>query len=208
VPATLRCQVRFQAVSGKTEDDLTNTWHFDVVTTPPAAGTLTAISDALKAFYDNCAGSIVADWSQTVTLKYYNLADPMPRTPITTHTRVLASFASAVNSMPREVSPCVSFKAIPVSGVPAGRRRGRIYLPCFGTAAYDNTGMIATSIVTAVRNAANGLLTASTGASDWDWVIYSQKNAATSVVSSGWVDNAPDIQRRRGRDATSRNIFP
>jgi len=40
-----------------------------------------------------------------------------------------------------------------------------------------------------------------------DWIVYSTVDQAGHEVIGGWVDNAWDIQRRRGELSTSRLTF-
>lgn len=208
MPTTLAWQVRFSATSNKTEDDIMNTWHFQVETLPPATATLTAIRDELDTFYSAFSGSIPNDWSSVCTMKMYDLADPKPRAPITTYPVTLSAFSSANNLIPREMCPVLSFKGSTLSGVPMARRRGRLYLPPLNAGAYDGTGRFLNSTLGTLKDAANALLTASDAASDWTWVVYSPTTGNSTPVVEGWVDNAPDVQRRRGVDASNRNIFP
>lgn len=208
MPTTLAWQVRFAATSNKTEDDIMNTWHFQVETLPPAGATLTAIRDELDAFYTAFSGSIPNDWSNICTMKMYDLSDPTPRAPITTYAVTLGAFSSTNNLIPREMCAVLSFKGSTVSGVPMARRRGRLYLPPLNAGAYDGTGRFLSSTQATLRNAANAFLTASDAAADWSWVVYSKTTGNATPVIGGWVDNAPDVQRRRGVDASARNIFP
>jgi hypothetical protein len=45
------------------------------------------------------------------------------------------------------------------------------------------------------------------GTQDWTWCLYSRKLDLMPEIVGGWVDNAWDIQRRRGYAATSRTTF-
>lgn len=208
VPSIITAQVRFTALTNKTEDDITNTWHFVVETVPPPAATLTAIGSALGTFYGSIQPQSVADWAQGFTVKYYNVDDPKPRAPIYTSSLGGAAWGTAGKAVPRELAPCLSFKGATTSGVPMSRRRGRIYLPTPTNGNLDNNGRLIGSYLTTVKNAANTLLTASDANSDWTWVIYSPTSNAAVPVIGGWVDDAPDIQRRRGIDASTRVVFP
>jgi hypothetical protein len=202
-------QVRFVATSLVTKDDVTNTWHFTTVSDPPSSTDLASIRDALQTFYGSFSTNFLSDWNTTVLMKMYNLADPKPRAPITTYSVALSGpFANTNLLMPREVSMAVSYKASTISGVPAGRRRGRIYLPTFYGTVFDSTGRFTSTICNTVRNAANTLRTTSDSATGWDWVVYSRTANTTAPVAGGWVDNAPDIQRRRGQASTLRVVYP
>lgn len=208
MPTKIQVQTRFDAATAKSEDAMTNTWHFQVESVPPAAGTLTAIGNALYSFYN----ALNSFWSSviitgTYRAKYYNMTDPPPRVPITETLHSLSALASA-GSMPPEVCTVLSFQAVPVSGVRPSTRKGRIYLPAFKTAQYGSDGTIGAGAITTINTAATALLTASDAAADWTWVVASGTTGVWAPVVKGWVDNAPDIQRRRGHAATARVLWP
>ena len=72
-------------------------------------------------------------------------------------------------------------------------------------------GRLYTAGKTLIAQAGEDLLTASLAAADWHWVVYSTVQPAgqrTADVVNGWVDDAFDIQRRRGLAANSRQVFP
>jgi hypothetical protein len=111
-------------------------------------------------------------------------------------------------ALPAEVALCLSYKASSVSGVPAQRRKGRIYIgPLDGTFAgsvglgYSTPNVeITTLLQEAGKEMIAGLVTL-------DWVVYSRTNADAYIIDAGWVDNEWDTQRRRGREATFRSTF-
>lgn len=208
MPVEILTQVRFVATSGKTEDDITNSWHFRVETVPAPPATLTAIQTALSAFYNAVSPSLVNDFSTTAVIKHYDMGQPKPRVPIVSNTMTVSPYGSAGLAIPRETAIVLSFHGAPISGSPLGRRRGRIYLWAPTNGSLDNAGRFAGSLVTTVKNAGNALLTASDAAADWTWVVWSRVNGTSVPVYAGHVDNAPDTQRRRGLDSTSRQVFP
>lgn len=190
------------------EDNYVNTWHFTVESTPPSAATLDAIGVQLISFYSTFGASMSTELlGGNMSVKFYDLADPKPRQPLLTKAGTITG-VSAGASAPPEVSMVLSFQGIPVSGVAQARRRGRVYLPPFKVSTLAGAGFFSSTVQTTVKGAANALLTASNGATDWKWVVYSPTSAATATVAKGWVDNAPDIQRRRGRKSTSRLVYP
>jgi hypothetical protein len=66
---------------------------------------------------------------------------------------------------------------------------------------------IAAATRTAAVNSWGNLLDASQAATAWKWAVYSTVNATGVEVTNGWVENAWDTQRRRGRIATVRTVF-
>lgn len=197
-----------EAANGKAEDRYVNTWHFTTTSNPPAPASLTEITTALTAFYNVCRNfqttSLV---TSLATLKFYNLADPKPRIPITTNSITLGAVSGGA-PMASEVCVCLSYHAPYVSGVANARRRGRVYIGPLNSTQLDGSGFITTGCVGGLKSAAQDLLNASTAAADWEWAQYSSVSGVAAPVSNGWVDNAPDIQRRRGRAATVRTLWP
>lgn len=102
---------------------------------------------------------------------------------------------------------CLSFEALPISGTPQARRRNRVFLPTFTTNKLDIYGKFAASTMVGVAATAQVLLDHSDAAVDWKWIVVSYASGQTSAVSRGWVDDAVDIQRRRGYDPTDRELF-
>lgn len=208
MPTKLQAQVRFDAATLKTEDAMTNTWHFQVESVPPSAATITAIANALYTFYNSNSSF----WSSAILtgnyyVKFYDMGDPPPRIPITQTFHSMTALAAA-GSMPPEVCTVLSFQAVPVSGVRPSTRKGRVYLPAFKVAQYGSSGMLGAGAVTSVNTAATTLLTASDAAADWTWCVASQTTGVWAPVVKGWTDNAPDIQRRRGLGSTARVLWP
>jgi hypothetical protein len=186
----------------------TNTFHFEAVNDLTV---MTAISDAVDSLYDNAASwlsSLITP--ATWTHKWFDLEDPEPRVPIFEFTG-RGPVATGSTAAPPELALCISWKAEPSSGFPAGRLRNRIYVGPFTNAACGSDGRPATTLVTNLKNSGDLLLEASKAAT-WKWVVYSPTQAAASAVASfdimeGWVDNEFDIQRRRGRRGTARETF-
>jgi hypothetical protein len=209
MPSEVMLQVRFVAVSAKTEDDLTNTWHFRLTADPPDATNMALIRDNLGSFYNTLAPNFVNDWSQTLIMKFYNMADPKPRAPVTSYSYVMTNaLATTGKNMPRQNTPVISFQAPALSGTTQKRRRGRIYLPCYSYQSMGTDGRLANSTADAGATTANAFLTQSTAAPGYDWVVYSHVAGTSAIVSQVWMDNKVDTQRRRGQDSTYRKVLP
>ena len=93
---------------------------------------------------------------------------------------------------------------------PRARVRGRIYVGPLSFGAVKTSGgaqcTVADDLVTALVGAggAGPRLLALTGA---NWRVWSRRNAAVYTVTTGWVDNEFDTQRRRRIKATARTTF-
>lgn len=182
-----------------------NTWHFTC--TAIDEGTRNAIQTELVDFYEalDTYKSNTMAWQNT-RLRWFDLSDPEPRYPVEDELMGLTSGSTGATA--RELAVAVSFHGEFVSGTSAGRRRGRIYFgPLSSTVLDSSTGFISSSVVTAFATAAGALLTASNAASDWAWVVWSDAGNTAYPVVDGWVDNAPDVQRRRGARNTLRTDF-
>lgn len=201
---TYRTQAVIATADNVSANFATNTWHV----LAPDLTELALWHSALVTFYqtvDNYMGNLVRG-SDGLLLKSYDLADPSPRAPVLTFEADLTPVAGT--PLPPEISLVMSFQAPQESGISQARRRNRIYLPFIVDSTNDTGGRPSAALVTALANAGDALLTASGPTSgDWQWVVYSPTDDAIDVVDNGWVDNDWDIQRRRGRPATSRTLF-
>lgn len=228
----LRFQVTLHKDNGIPEDDVVNVWHFD--TDQTIAEDADDIVGRLEAFYDSLGAFPwwAASLSGTADVKVYDMGKP-PGRPIELQTSF--TFPTAATQLPSELAVCVSFHGdltgIPerVPGGAAGpagdtrpraRRRGRIYLGPFstqanfqGVGASDSTvnSELVTDIAEAVAVLAHGPDAGDGRLAVFSPTIYANDpanvDAATVDVTGGWVDNAWDIQRRRGVKASSRTLW-
>lgn len=151
---------------------------------------------------------------------FYNQDAPPPRVPY----RVDLGLADAVTSdtrAPTEVACVLSFRAALENGVPAARRRGRIFLGGLGDGTLDGASG-ASPYFPRFNQAWRERLIAALQAQfvspeDWGgeipsedivWSVYSQKDHFSAPVVAGWIDNTPDTQRRRGVNANARTVWP
>lgn len=201
----VRAQVSIPRSNTNSEDIVTNTWHF--TTTGVSEGFDNDILTALAALYEglDTYKSNAYLWSGT-RVKMFNLEDSEPRVPIVDESLGLSSAPSGT-PLPSEVAVCLSFNGEYVSGASQARRRGRIYFGPLNSGAMGTTGYLAASLLTAAQTACTAFLLASTTASDWAWVVYSPSSAQAFPVVEGFIDDAPDIQRRRGWDRLSYVTF-
>lgn len=201
-----RVQLSFPAVSTVSEDTVTNTWHFTM--TDINETNTNAVQTALVAFYEALDGfkSPLQSW-QTARMKIYDMDDPEERVPLYDELFGTSSTAQS-SSLPPECCMVLSFHGEYVSGFSQARRRGRIYFgPLSSPVISGTTGQFTSTLTTAAATAAGTLLTASDAASDWAWVVWSPTGSTAYPVVDGWVDNACDIQRRRGLKSSVRQAF-
>mgnify|MGYP000692077407 CR=1 FL=1 len=124
-------QVTFEAATEIPRDRIVNTWHFEGSGSDPEN-----VADMLTDFYDSAIGGGIGTVSSLMTdqalegtywIKGYDLSDAEPRAPIYEDERLLANMDNTA-PLPTEVALVMSYHATFASGVPAGRRRGRVYL--------------------------------------------------------------------------------
>lgn len=198
-----RLQTTFITTDNVAANFSTNTLHFSAVDEtdlPDIETSVKAMYDAIRPYFSSLFPQNGHRW------KWYDLADPTPRAPVRETTWNFTA-APTGNPLAPETALCISFQADKVSGESQARRRNRIYLGPLQQGINDTTGRPTAASVSAIRNAGQGLLTASVAAADWTWGIYSTLSLGLAPVTNGWVDNEYDTQRRRGRVATSRSTF-
>lgn len=199
-----RVQIVLRTADNNPTNYITNTWHCAAITDSDASDFATAVITLHKALNFQYSGQLAQNNHE---YKIYDLTDPVPRAPIY---EGLWSFASAPagDGLPPELCVCLSYQAPKISGVPQSRRRGRIYLGPFDSS-LNVSGRPTSALITAIANAGEALLNAGIAtAGDWNWAVYSTVLGGTADVTNGWVDDEWDIQRRRGRLASTRTVFP
>lgn len=197
-----KAQVTLNMVDGIAENAASNTWYVDSDTVL----LLNDFTSELETFYqafDQSLSSLID--ASNVTVEYYRLSDPEPRSPVKTDT--LSGLTVATTAAPTEVALVMSYQGEKVSGLPQSRRRGRVFLGPWAVGNYDSDGRVSPGFQTTVRNAGAALLAASIASAGWTWAQYSPTNGVGIDVASGWVDNEWDTQRRRGREATQRLTY-
>ena len=130
-------------------------------------------------------------------VKLYDLADAQPR-PIKGES-VVEPTSSITSLGNREVALCLSFYG--TRNLP--RQRGRIYVGPFSAAEAGSRAPAAP-----IRAAVASLVPVFTnlGGADVDWVVYSRTSGLTHAVTDWWIDDAWDVQRRRGLSPTMRDM--
>lgn len=210
-----RVQVALERDSLLPADRVVNTLHYeglgDFFTDADAVTLAEFVRDRFIAIMVNF-GAIL---NGAGTVSVYDLGDPKPRAP-----KAEVAFSGAAvgaDSLPGEVAVCLSFQAANISGVPQARRRGRLYLgplneTMLGAPANGEVRPTA-GIMTAIADWGLTLTPAGgVGLAEFRHAVYSPRSqaagatleSATALVTRYWVDDAFDIQRRRGAAPTSR----
>lgn len=206
--------VKFPGTGGLPADTMVNTWHFTRV--PGPVTDYDNVRDMLKDFYTkvpsgetNRISTYMSQYAfatntPTVAVVAYNLDDPAPRAPVYQSSFVLTP-TSTNTQLPSEVAICASFRTEVQSGVDMRRRRNRIYLPGLtNTTLVQGTGRVLGAFQTIVAKSLKELAEASNASVNWGWVVRSPTDNQCFTVKYVWVDDAYDIQRRRGLKPTTR----
>jgi hypothetical protein len=199
-----RAMVIFENRSNLPEARIVNTFHF-------SSDTLAIdIPVPLEQFYNPSTGTKPGSYindrilrtAGKSTIRVYDLADAMPR-EAQVFSLTLPAAGGSVN-LPNEVAACCSFYA----DRNLKRQRGRIYLGPLHTGAIEadaagpdmrlNAGLI---------DALADVSLALSGNSTVNWCVWSEADGVARPVTNGWVDNAVDIQRRRGAKSTARQVW-
>lgn len=183
------------------EDRFVNTFHF-VTPAGDSATNQDLVADALKVFYGSVGGYLQEYVQRAAEIRTYDMADAEPREPtiwpFTLPARIQAG------GLPEECCVCLSYHGDPPV---TPRRRGRIYIgPLIPGVVENATTTVPPQIGSTFRTvlAAAGLTLSEAGVG---WSIYSTVTSTFIPITGGWVDNATDIQRRRGSQATTRTVW-
>lgn len=221
--SVLAAQVTIPYESAIPADVTTNTWHFQASEPDPTAAELQALAGRLEEFYGAAAAPSVVSVASFLSselvlanarLKVYDLGTPQPRAPIYDEAFYVATGPSS-SALPTEVAVCLSFQGLRVSGLPQARRRGRVYIGPLGNTVQASGTVARPSgpFRDAMANAAQRLQGYNEtpilpSDANLKWVVWSPTALSAVDVTDGWVDDAFDIQRRRGEAPTVRRLWP
>lgn len=208
----------FQGGSGLPEDRFINTFHFHDPTLLPYDAAAQNCRDRVEDFYLTTftGGSIGMHMSVYVNRPFqlisYNMLLPAGERTPTAQGAVLPSPINT-DGLPEELAVCLTIRGVPPW---TPRRRGRVYLGPWA----DSPNVLDPASTAAPARVESGvaanitdiiLARAAALADDTEsmrWCIRSSVPTENYVVvDSGYVDDAFDIQRRRGPDATLRTSF-
>lgn len=195
-------RVLAQTHSSSTDEEVisANSWVFGMFPAGPTTETaMTAAATAVKAFYND----IAADLSKHVgfiSFKAYDLGEAPPRTPL--EIGGLTAISSAA-SLPSEVASCLSYWN---GTVPRPSKRGRLFIGPLKTSVVDNTPNVPRVSSAHRTTVTSACVTHFSGMSGLKWGLLSQRLGVIWTIESVYVDDAFDIQRRRGEDPTTKTI--
>lgn len=216
--AIYRFQVTIPYFTGIPTDVITNDFHFSWSPGTPVDANYEDIRDRLVTFYNTIysqagLGDFMAPWVNPsgVNLKVYNVNDPPPRAPHYLSAMALTDNRVVGSIVTPETAVCLSFQGTPISGVPQARRRGRVFIggvhEPFESGTTTSFPEVSSDLLSALATAGDDLRIGAT-TDGWTWVVYSRVLGTGAPVANGWIDNAPDTQRRRGNAPTARLVWP
>lgn len=191
---------------------MVTTWSFITAGATAGAAEQQTVATRLQEFFTVGvgAGSPLTNWlspvlTQSARVVTYRMGEAPPRTP--TVFNFTANISASGTPYPNEVALCCSFYAD--RNLP--RQRGRIYFgPLRSTAGISSDGDARPDapLRTALAGAASRLAAYSdVGTNSPFWGVLSRVDADIDIVTAGWIDNAFDTQRRRGRAPTTRTTW-
>lgn len=218
----LRSVITIPHVSGLPEDSISNRIYVGTGSPAlPSEGDLGAIAGVHGAFYASPiggGGNAVQDYLSRMLdggnaeIRIYQLSDPEPRAPVFQTAFPLA--IPIADALPSEMAACNSYQAVQVAGVNQARRRGRFYIgPLAASVSAGNPPRPSSGFRNVVALASQRMRSQFTdipglGA---QWVVLSGLDAPeappTAPVVNGWIDDAFDVQRRRGEAPTVRETW-
>ena len=204
------------------EDYAQNTWvfHADAGTAVDAA---TSAMTKLDTFYTTVGDLLGVNISRTAdihTHTAYDIAGELLETPTGLGTPIhedTFTIPAPVNTagLPSEIAICMSFHATLTGAAvevgatrPRSRRHGRVYLgPLNLQVVNEESGQGVSRPRATVRTQIAAAGAALIGGSGAIWSVWSRTDKLVRPVVGGWVDNAFDVQRRRGVATTARTTF-
>lgn len=190
-------------------DRIVNTLHWDVTVTDELTQS-ESLASILETFYSTISPvlSDLVSPDDGNTIKFFDMSDPEPRVPFRDREFVITD-DFGTGRLPAECCICISFHGDPVSGANMKRRRGRIFIgPISPDAVNVEGGDVRVDLTerTLLAESFEEMVGAAAlvGA---ELCVFSRADSALYGVVGGWVDNAVDIQRRRGSTATARTTF-
>lgn len=187
-------------------DVTVNTFHFAGDTILPSVAD--DLAQVLVSFYEDIEGYLSQVLTGAVIIKMYRTDDPEPRVPVYEE-EWPAAFSGTSPTLPEECAIALSLQAVTASGVPAGRRRGRVFIGPLSTAASSFSSVTGHQVPQSVREALTAAM--ATVVLDSDGLghrlgVYSRADSAYRTVMSVSVDDALDTIRSRGHEPTTRTL--
>lgn len=164
-------------------------------------------TDAIKAFYDDCATAGALRDRATIghVTKFLAADGSVPNYPIFENGFALANTPTGIE-LPPELALCVSYADTVSSSVPRARRRGRIYISGWSEAA-NTSGRPTSGVPLALATAYKDYADAVNLITDLTAGVWSRSNATVYAIDQCHVDNEWDTMRSRGGRSDARSTL-
>lgn len=200
-------QIELASVSNVAADSIVNTF---AVKALDGSASFSALAGAFGTFYGSLSPHLATTISGSANahhFRLYHLSEPEPRPPV-----YVSRFGQAGSGspLPAEVAICSSIAAAAPAGQRPARRRGRVYIGPLNSGTGEVVGGYLrpkTSAINGIANATEALATFLVGI-NWQLCVWSRADNTLFPVVRGWVNNEYDTQRRRGPEATARQVWP
>lgn len=200
--AVILAQTTLAASTGVPADEIVTTFHYED-TNPSPSTNASAVRALMFSFWqdiDAFLSPLMASTSGAHETQLYNLDDPQPRQPFSFGAFTLAGTGTA---LPPEVACCLSYRGDYVSGTPNARKRGRFFVGPLNTTALTGA-VFSTSFLNTLAVAGQDLAQGLNALTNIEFGVWSPTANAFTPATRVSADNACDVQRRRGRLATSK----
>jgi hypothetical protein len=205
----VRAQHCLQGDSGIPGDQFVNTFYFSSGT-PPTGGDFTNMLACIQGYFDTAVSGLgrLTDYMSSRAdtnglVKFYDMGIPSPRPLLHSETLAYSSFGDSGHpNLPTELAVAQSYRIAHVAGYSAGSERGRIYIGPLNTKAmievYGLDDVTVHPEMRSLMNTAAVRMAAQASTFALTWGMWSAKHAAFHAIVEVSVDDAFDVQRRRG----------
>ena len=189
-------QVRLYGTSGLPEDVFENVLWYEVNAPDTVQGTCNELRDL---YVGSGAGqAVMIGGYNKVEVRAYAASGGQP-----VASAGPTSLTARSPGQPNEMAVCLSYAASDDPQASSARRRGRIYIgPIVGG---NTNGRPSPTVLTQVLAFGQSLAAVGT-AGNTTWKLYSRTDGVSAKIESIWVDDAWDVQRRRGLKPSSRQV--
>lgn len=221
LPVPTRCVVSLPPVSGQPKDTVKLDFSFasPTITLTNNIANFFNVADATwSASISNYLSPTISRAASGTLIQLYDLTGHLDgsatnRPPYYQTTFTLSS--GATTALPSELAAVLSmhadFSNVPEHEIgerPRSRYRGRLFIGPMGTIASEadtssKRALVAHTTMDILSVAAGKLLLA-----EPTWSVWSRRDAVMRPIIGGFVDNAWDVQRRRGELSSNKQFWP
>lgn len=214
--------------SEKSEDQMMTSFAFTTPSTEIVESELSDIASDLEAFYNvipaghnaisGFLSPVISREVSAAEIRFFDLTGHLDGSahgsPIYVVGFTVGAMVPGAEGLPSELAVVLSFRSdyasdpeFGPSSRPRARRRGRVYIGPLTKSAVEHSGVANRPAVSQGIAETIGIRAAALRDSvDHVWCVWSRANAALTPVITAWVDDAFDVQRRRGEDAVTRVV--